>query len=92
MQSLHFIWPSIFWQKSYPRLEKYLLSAWGNPLEYEKKLRENVENVQKAAASLVTIIPIVISRDRGFRVYNSVLLSFFIGQGGGHLVGRFTYH
>ena len=44
---------------------KYLLSTWGNPREYEKKLRENVENVVlKAAASLLTIIPIVISRDR----------------------------
>ena len=72
---------------------KYLLSTWGNPRKYEKKLRENVENVVlKAAASLVTIIPIEISRDRGFRVFNLICLSFFIGQVGGHLVGRLTYH
>ena len=72
---------------------KYLLSTWGNPRENEEKLRENVENVVlKAAASLVTIIPIAISRDRGFRVFNLICLSFFIGQVGGHLVGRLTYH
>ena len=69
---------------------KYLLSTCGNPREYEKKLRENV--VLKAAASLVTIIPIEISRDRGFRVFNLICLSFFIGQVGRHLVGRLTYH
>ena len=71
---------------------KYLLSTWGNPREYEKKLRENVENVVlKAAVSLVTIIPLALSRDRGFRVFNLICLSFFIGQVGGHLVGRLTY-
>lgn len=72
---------------------KYLLNTWGNPIEYEKKLHENEENVVlKAAASLVTIIEIVISRDRGFRVFNSIFLSFFIGEVGGHLVGRLTCH
>jgi len=57
---------------------KYLLSTWGNPREYEKKLRVNV--VGKAAGSLAAIIVnFVIRRDRSFRVFDSIFLSFFIG-------------
>ena len=85
-----------FWAKKF-NIErgKYLHSTWGNPIEYEKKLQENVENVvPKAAATLTTFTLMSIFRPHqgGIKVYRSILLSFCIGQVGGHLVGRLTYH
>ena len=76
---------------------KYLHSTWGNPLEYEEQLRENVENyVKKVAASIVMLVmhvvyvvscnPSGVFRDGWFLV-----LSFFIGQVEGHLFGRLTW-
>ena len=85
-----------FWAKKF-NIErgKYLHSTWGNPIEYEKKLQENVENVvPKAAATLTTFTLMSIFRPHqgGIKVYRSILLSFCIGQVSGHLVGRLTYH
>ena len=74
---------------------KYLHSTWGNPIEYEKKLHKNVQNVvPKAAATLTTFTLMSILRPHqgGIKVYRSILLSFCIGQVGGHLVGRLTYN
>ena len=85
-----------FWAKKF-NIErgKYLHRTWGNPIEYEKKLQENVENVvPKAAATLTTFTLMSIFRPHqgGIKVYRSILLSFCIGQVSGHLVGRLTYH
>ena len=58
---------------------KYLLSTWGNPLEYEKKLRVNVVNaVGKGVGSLAAITVIVIRRDRSFRVFDSIFCLFLL--------------
>ena len=85
-----------FWAKKF-NIErgKYLHSTWGNPIEYEKKLQENVENVVlKAAATVATFTLMSIFRPHqgGIKVYHSILLSVCIGQVSGHLVGRLTYH
>ena len=85
-----------FWAKKF-NIErgKYLHSTWGNPIEYEKKLQENVENVVlKAAATVATFTLMSIFRPHqgGLKVYHSILLSVCIGQVSGHLVGRLTYH
>ena len=57
---------------------KYLLSTWGNPLEYEKKLRVNVVNaVGKAVGSLAAITVIVIRRDRRLEFSTQFFVFFY---------------
>ena len=75
---------------------KYLHSTWGYPIEYEKKLHKNVQNVVLEAAVILTtstLMSIILFRShQGGKVYRSILLSFCIGHVGGHLVGRLTCH
>ena len=65
---------------------KYLHSTWGNPIEYEKKLHKNVQNVfLEAAVTLIittsTLTSIILFRPhQGGKVYRSILLSFCIGH------------